>query len=101
MVTLIMIAMLPAALASLLAFRFVVHFRALSGQKVREIPVIDTERYRPMLRLLSDDYFRLIPSNRSFLAQRRRLFRQYLRELTIDYGKALAGIRLLMVDSDA
>jgi hypothetical protein len=56
-----------------------------------------------MLRLLSDDDFRIVSANpglrKALRAQRCRLFRGYLRCLTRDYGRLLAGLRHAMVQS--
>lgn len=95
---LLIIAVIPA---SLLALRFALHFSALGQCKVTELPEIDTDRYRPMLRLLSDPDLASMKQQRNALAARRALFREYLRALTADYGRLLAGIRLLMVSSEA
>ena len=64
-------------------------------------------RNRPMLRLLSEDDFRFVtaagPAGRSLCrslrSQRRQIFRIYLRCLTRDYARLLAGIRMAMVQS--
>ena len=56
-----------------------------------------------MLRLLSEEDFSLAGSNpilrAKIGARRRELFRGYLRCLTKDYARLLAGIRRLMVES--
>ena len=66
-------------------------------------PLPDPERYRPMLRLLSDADLKFAernPALRAKVAARRRdLFRAYVRCLTKDYGRLLASIRRLMVES--
>lgn len=64
----------------------------------------DADRYRPMLRLLSDSDLNF-PGISSTLrnrirGQRRDLFRGYLRCLTRDYGTLLAGIREIMAESN-
>jgi len=60
-------------------------------------------RYRPMLRLLSEEDIRFVAANpiaiKVLRSQRRKLFRRYLACLTKDYGKLLAGIRMVMVQS--
>lgn len=68
---------------------------------------IDAGRYRPMLRLLAQDDFEYIrssePASRRLIesarAQRRRVFRAYLRSLQKDYSRLLADVRLMMVNS--
>lgn len=60
-------------------------------------------RYRPMERLLSEADDNMVAGNsalrRKFRAERRKLFRRYLKCLTRDYGCLLNGIRLTMVQS--
>jgi hypothetical protein len=64
----------------------------------------DADRYRPMLRLLSDEDLNFTPANsalrKKIRAQRREVFRGYLRCLTRDYALLLAGIRAIMVESN-
>ncbi|HEU5020298.1 MAG TPA: hypothetical protein VFT60_00360 [Bryobacteraceae bacterium] len=66
-------------------------------------PLPDSERYRPMLRLLSAGDMKFVahnPALRSKLAARRReLFRGYICCLTKDYARLLGSIRRLMVES--
>jgi len=66
-------------------------------------PLADAERYRPMLRLLSDADLKFTardPALRAKVAAgRRELFRAYVRCLTKDYGSLLGSIRRLMVES--
>ncbi len=63
----------------------------------------DTNRYQPMLRLLSDadlEFASTSPVLRGKIrAQRRELFRSYLSCLTRDYARLLSGIRRIMVES--
>jgi hypothetical protein len=63
----------------------------------------DADRYRPMLRLLSDadlDFASASPVLRGKVrARRREMFRSYLRCLTRDYAGLLSGLRLIMVES--
>ena|SRR5579871_2975977 len=62
-----------------------------------------TDRYRPMLRLLSEEDLALLPAHsqlrKNLRALRRRIFRGYLRCLTRDYARLLADVRLAMVRS--
>lgn len=64
----------------------------------------DADRYRPMLRLLSDSDLDFAGSNAELRnrirTQRREMFRGYLRCLTKDYAILLAGIRRIMVESN-
>jgi hypothetical protein len=60
-------------------------------------------RYRPMLRLLSDEDMVFVSANpavaRRLRAERRQIFRGYLSCLTRDYAQLLNGVRLAMVRS--
>lgn len=60
-------------------------------------------RYRPLLRLLGEEDFGFVAGNpkllRALRTERRKLFRTYLSCLTKEYGRLLAGIRLVMVQS--
>jgi len=71
------------------------------GRSNRSLP--DAERYRPMLRLLSDDDLNFAARNPALrakvAARRRELFRGYVRCLTKDYARLLGSIRRLMVES--
>ena len=66
-------------------------------------PAISADRYRPMLRLLSDEDLSFVSANgnlrKTLRARRRELFRRYLRCLTRDYAWLLAGVRSAMVQS--
>lgn len=95
----ILIFLSAAIVATAFFLRLGFYLRALGGQKVTELPVVDGDQYRPMLRLLSDGDLRFMSADRRAGARRRTLFREYLRELTDDYGKLLAGVRLVMVGS--
>lgn len=93
---------------------FVIAFGAAAAQFVRRLRSLDTpecpsptlltaDRYRPMFRLLSDDDMGFVSSNRKLYSElrtkRRNLFRGYLRCLTRDYSRLLAGVRRAMVQS--
>lgn len=88
--------------ASVLTNRLWAHTRTLSAQKNSEARLVDTDRYLPMLRLLSDADIGQ-PADpalrRKLRSQRCDLFREYLGYLTVDYGKLLAGVRILMTES--
>jgi hypothetical protein len=77
--------------------------RLLASAPQSDAPLPDANRYRPMLRLLSEEDLQFAGSNallkRRIGAHRRELFRGYLRCLTKDYGRLLGGIRRLMVES--
>lgn len=82
---------------------FVLKLRSLDCKETSTSSFPGADRYRPMLRLLSDDDLALVSSNNKLLknlkARRRDLFRGYLRCLTRDYAHLLAGVRQAMVDS--
>ena len=61
----------------------------------------DASRYKPMLRLLSHVDLEFVPQDQrsKMRAQRRAIFRRYLACLTRDYGRMLAGVRAVMVES--
>src|SRR5580693_9260893 len=77
--------------------------RALAAPETTALPVVSADRYRPMLRLLSDEDLNFVPAKsglrRSLRARRRELFRSYLRCLARDYAHLLAGVRAVMVQS--
>jgi hypothetical protein len=64
--------------------------------------------YRPMLRLLDEPDDRFIAAHPAFgpkktremRAERRQIFRGYLRRLRADYGRICLSIRTLIVESD-
>jgi hypothetical protein len=66
-------------------------------------PVAVADRYRPMVRLLSDEDTAFVSANKAIArrlrAQRRQIFRGYLNCLTKDYAQLLNGVRLAMVRS--
>jgi len=99
---------LPAAV---LALHFIARLRCLNapdtagdGRRRAAVPAPSgPERYRPMLRLLSQDDLALVGKNSVLAAKLRReriaIFRDYLRCITKDYGRLLGSIRELMVAS--
>ncbi len=101
---------LVASAAFLLTFGFLT-WRVLSRVRLPAARLssgalaVSAERYRPMLRLLSDEDIDFIAANsalhRTLKSSRRKLFRSYLRCLTRDYGCLLAGIRSAMASSGA
>lgn len=87
------------------ALQFFMRLRAMEGAATvtSAASANVSGRYRPMLRLLSEDDFGFVAGNarllRELRAERRKLFRSYLTCLTREYGRLLAGIRLVMVQS--
>ena len=84
-------------------FMFVVRLRLLDSTTQSHTHLPDVDRYRPMLRLLSDadlGFVAASPVLRGKIRTRRReMFRGYLRCLTKDYAKLLSGVRRMMVES--
>jgi hypothetical protein len=85
------------------AFRLLLKMRALRAAETTNRTSVVANRYRPMLRLLSDDDFAFLGSNSKLQAdlraKRRALFRSYLNCLTRDYAHLLASVRQAMVHS--
>jgi hypothetical protein len=90
---------------AIFAAQFIFRMRMLRAAEPLPASKSIAGRYRPMVRLLSNEDFDFVAGNPSALkvlrAERRRLFRNYLACLTKDYGRLLAGIRLVMVQSGA
>src|SRR4051812_41203718 len=86
-----------------LAWEFVSRMRTIRAAEASAVPMISAERYRPMLRLLSDEDLSFVSGNaqlnRMVRARRRELFRSYLNCLTRDYAHLLAGVREVMTQS--
>jgi len=87
------------------ALLFFTRMRLLDSKTQSQARLPEADRYRPMLRLLSDtdlDFAAENPILRSKVrAQRREIFRDYLRCLTKDYARLLFGLRGLMVEAAA
>ncbi|HEX4134196.1 MAG TPA: hypothetical protein VHY84_06200 [Bryobacteraceae bacterium] len=85
------------------ALRLLLKMRALRSAETTSRTSVAANRYRPMLRLLSNDDFAFLASNSKLLvdlrAKRRALFRAYLGCLTRDYAHLLASVRQAMVHS--
>jgi len=85
--------------------QFILKMRSLGSVETRSASSLAADRYRPMLRLLSNDDLAFVAANRktrkAFRARRRELFRGYLGYLTRDYAHLLAGVRWAMVQSGA
>ena len=86
-----------------IGLQFWLKMRSLRSAGPASSTLLVAHRYRPMLRLLSDDDLAFVSADRklrrSLRTKRRRLFRGYLRCLTRDYARLLAGIRQTMVQS--
>jgi hypothetical protein len=85
------------------AWEFVSRMRIIRAAEASAVPVVSADRYRPMLRLLSDEDLAFVSVNaqltRTLRARRRELFRSYLNCLTRDYAHLLAGVRAVMTQS--
>lgn len=88
---------------SCLGLQFLLKMRSLGPAATKTVSLPAAERYRPMLRLLSDDDLAFVSTDsklqKELRAKRRALFRGYLRCLTRDYAQVLAGVRQTMVQS--
>ena len=91
-----------------IALQFLLKMRYLQSQPAGiegGSPLLGADRYRPMLRLLSDDDLAFVSADsklhRTLRTRRRELFRGYLHCLTRDYARLLAGVRQAMVNSGA
>jgi len=77
--------------------------RSLRSAETSGASLVAADRYRPMLRLLSENDLALIEADpklkKAMKAKRCALFRGYLRCLTRDYAVLLAGVRDAMVQS--
>lgn len=88
-----------------ITLQFLLRMRLLRSAELSSAQPAGAGRYRPMLRLLSDDDFAFVSdypiARQKLRRERRRLFRWYLRCLAKDYAHLLAGIRLAMIRSGA
>ncbi len=86
-----------------IGLQFFLKMRLLQSRARGAAPLLSADRYRPMVRLLSDDDLAFVGFNsklrKDLRASRRKLFRGYLRCLTKDYAALLAGVREAMVRS--
>jgi len=102
-----------AGFTLLLAVAFVLLFRKLASPARGARPSPDwwrtfsLEKYRPMERLFLQEDFEFLSSQPGFSpklarrlrAERRRIFRRYLRSLSRDFDRLYAAIKLFMLDS--
>ena len=91
----------------------VVLYRKLSSRQdsdfsIDQCLVLTVEKYRPMERLLREDDFRFLASQRGFSpqlgrrfrAERRRVFRGYLRSLKKDFSRIILVSKLMVLHAD-
>jgi hypothetical protein len=85
-------------------------YRSLVSRQNAEIPmdqslVLAPGKYRPMERLLLEEDFRFLSSQpgfsarlgRRFRRERRRVFRAYLRSLSMDFGQVSKACQMLVI----
>jgi hypothetical protein len=100
---LIVVASFVLVALGLFSWQFVSRMRILRVAEGGAPAVVSADRYRPMLRLLSDEDLEFVARNsslrRTLRSRRRELFRSYLRCLTRDYAHLLAGVRAIMLRS--
>lgn len=100
-----LVLILLAAAGFVFGLLFWLKMRALRAAQNRNVSSLSltADRYRPMLRLLSQDDLAFVPADpklqTAFRAKRRELFRGYLRCLARDYAVLLAGVRAVMLQS--
>jgi hypothetical protein len=85
------------------AWEFMSRMRTIRAAESSATPTISTDRYRPMLRLLSDEDLSFVSASahlrKTLRSRRRELFRGYLNCLTRDYARLLGGVREVMVQA--
>lgn len=100
---LLIIALLVSIAMGSTLLLFVARMRLLDAHVQAQQSLPDVNRYKPMLRLLSDSDLGFAAQNPKLRSkvrsQRRECFRGYLRCLTKDYARLLSGIRTTMVES--
>jgi hypothetical protein len=85
-------------------------YRSLASRQNGEVPmdqslVLAPGKYRPMERLLLEEDFRFLSSQpgfsarlgRRFRTERRRVFRAYLRSLSMDFGRVSKACQMLVI----
>jgi hypothetical protein len=102
-VALLIISLLTVVAAGCGLLMLAARMRLLNSAAWSTFSAPDVDRYRPMLRLLSNDDLNFVaahPALRAKMgARRREIFRGYVRCLTKDYARLLGSIRRLMVES--
>jgi hypothetical protein len=104
-----LVAIVPCFLAAGLGFALFCFVRHLNTMRTAaaDLEVASSpERYRPMLRLLDERDFQYLAESgcpkevvRKAKADRRAIFRRYLRCLVKDYSRLLAGLRMQILMS--
>ena len=99
-----LLALAPVGLALVFLYKVLLS-RHNSQTSVDQCLVLSLEKYRPMERLLREEDFRFLSAQpgfsaqlgRRFRAQRRQVFRGYLRSLRKDFGSLFRACQMLMV----
>jgi hypothetical protein len=103
--TLIVVSSLFVVAFGLLLWQFFSRMSTLRVAAGSAPAIVSADRYRPMLRLLSDEDLEFVAGSsalrRTLRSRRRELFRGYLRCLTRDYAYLLESVRVVMVRSGA
>ena len=102
--TVALLALAPIGLAVILLYR------TLASRQNAEVPMDESlalapGKYRPMERLLQEEDFRFLSSQpgfsarlgRQFRTERRRVFRAYLRSLSMDFGLVAKACQMLVI----
>jgi hypothetical protein len=99
-----LLAFAPMGLAVVFLYRTLAARQNAEGS-IEEWLVLAPGKYRPMERLLQEQDFRFLSSQpgfsarvgRRFRTERRRIFRAYLRSLSMDFGRVSKACQLLMI----
>ena len=96
-----------AAGAFLLVFRSLTRHQRFSDVNPEWLSAFTIGKYRPMARLLAEEDFEFLASQKGYepriarvlRSERRKIFREYLRCLWRDFGRLETAVRLLIVNS--
>lgn len=99
-------ALAPIGLAIVFLYR-VLSSRQDADLSMDQLPVLSSQKYRPMERLLQEDDFRFLAAQpgyspalgRRLRTERRRIFRGYLRNLKRDFSRVSMACHMLIVHS--
>lgn len=94
-------------LTAVLIFRRLVSKERLAGSDLAGLVEFSASKYRPMMRLLSEAEFEYLASQpgytdeigRRFRADRRRIFRGYLRAIRRDFSRLYLAAKLVVIYS--
>jgi hypothetical protein len=98
-----LLSLAPIGVAVILLYRTLASRQ--NGEAVDQSLALAPGKYRPMERLLQEEDFRFLSSQpgfsarlgRRFRAQRRRIFRAYLRSLSMDFGRVSKACQILVI----